>query len=302
MGEGFRSGFVALLGRPNAGKSTLVNQMVGLEVSIATRKPQTTRHRILGIADGDGHQIVFVDTPGIHRARKNSPPALSRRLNKTAIAGAAGVDVALLLLTCGGWRDSDRRALQAAKESGAPVVLGINKIDRLRDKAQLLPLIEQSVRLFSFAEVVPLSALKRDNLERLRAVLVRQLPAAPRGFPRGQTSDRGRRFMAAEFLREQLINHLGQELPHVVAVEVRRCVEEGGALAVDAVVWVEKAGQKPIVLGKNGARIKSAGVRARKKMERRFGSHVRLNTWVKVKKNWTDDERALRSLGYAEHG
>lgn len=302
MGEDFRSGFVALLGRPNAGKSTLVNQMVGAEVSIATRKPQTTRHRILGIADGDRHQIVFVDTPGIHCARKNSPPALSRHLNKTAAAGAAGVDVVLLLLTIGGWRDSDRRALQAAKESGAPVVLGINKIDRLRDKAQLLPLMGRSAELFSFAEVVPLSALKRANLERLRQALVRHLPAAPPGFPRGQASDRGRRFMAAEFLRQQLINHLGQELPHVVAVEVQRCAERGGVVAVDALVWVEKAGQKPIVLGKNGARIKSAGVRARKKMERHFGARVRLNTWVKVKKNWTDDERALRSLGYAEPG
>ena len=279
----FRSGFVALLGRPNVGKSTLVNRLVGAEVSIATRKPQTTRSRILGIANGDACQLVFVDTPGIHHPVKATPA--SRRMNKTASAGAEGVDVVLLVITCEGWRDDDERVLAVAQQAGAPVILVINKIDRLKDKSRLLPLIEAAAARHPFAEVVPLSALNGHNLERLQPLLLERMPVAPRNFPGDCNSDRTRRFIASELLREQLFHHLGQELPYVVEVEIRSLSEDSGRVSVDALVWVNKRSQQPIVVGRGGERIKSIGTRARKKMELQFNAPVYLSTRVKVRED-----------------
>lgn len=297
MTSSHRSGFVTLIGRPNAGKSTLLNVLVGQKVSITSRRPQTTRHRILGIKTTANAQIVYVDTPGVHQGGKR---AIHQYMNRTAAGSIEGVDCIALVITTQGWRDEDEAALALARKQGAPVILVINKIDWLEDKAALLPLIEASRTKADFADIVPVSALKRVNIEDLERTLLRYLPEQPPLFPEEQVSDRSDRFMAAELVREQVFHSLGEELPYACSVEIEQFKQEKKRLRIDAVIWVEKEGQKGILIGKDGQRLKLIGQKARLEMERVFGTKVFLGLWVKVKEGWSDDARALKSLGYTE--
>ena len=291
-------GYVALIGSPNVGKSTLLNQLVGQKISIISRRPQTTRHRILGICSQPDYQLVFVDTPGIHSDQKKS---LNRVINRTAITSMTDVDLIIFMIDQKGWTVEMRDAFEKAKSKSTPIMLFINKIDKLKNKAELLPLIERSSKLHSFVDIVPVSALKMKDREGLLNLIARHLPPGPPGFPEEQITDRSQRFMASEFVREQTFLALGQELPYSIAVEISKFQEgDNGVLNIDAVIWVEKTSQKSIVIGREGQQLKLLGSRARVQMEKAFVQKVYLNLWVKVKKGWGDQENLLRSLGYSE--
>ncbi|WP_435103766.1 GTPase Era [Arhodomonas sp. AD133] len=292
-----RSGFVALVGRPNAGKSTLLNALLGQKVSIVTRKPQTTRHRIIGVHHRDGAQIVYVDTPGLHRA---AGTAMNRYLNEAASQALADVDVVVVVVDATRWTEDDDLVLKRLAGRSAPVILAVNKVDRVKEKSRLLPLIERLTTRHDFAAVVPVSARRGTNLEALEGEITSRLPEGPALFPEDQVTDRSERFMAAELVREQLMTALGQELPYATTVEIEAFEEEGRLRRIAAVVWVERAGQKKIVIGEGGRRLKHVGRAAREEMERLFDARVYLKLWVKVREGWSDDERALRSLGYGE--
>lgn len=292
-----RSGFVGLVGRPNVGKSTLLNALLGQKVSIVTRKPQTTRHRILGIHNLPGAQIAYVDTPGLHRGKRS---AMNRYLNEAAASALADVDALVFVVDGGRWTEEDDAVLERLRQVPSPVVLVINKVDRLRDKRRLLPLIERLGALHDFAAVVPLSAERADNLLALEEELLKLLPEGPALFPRDQVTDRGERFMAAELVREQLMAALGEELPYASTVEIEAFEQAGRLRRIAAVIWVERPGQRRIVIGEGGKRIKHVGRAARQEMERLFDGRVYLQLWVKVREGWSDDERILRTLGYDE--
>ena len=294
----YRAGHVAVIGRPNVGKSTLINGLVGSKVSITSDRPQTTRHRMLGIASFDGRgQIALVDTPGIHGAQNR---AMSRVLNRAARGALEGVDAALLVVEAGRWDDEDAMALAALKAAKVPVVLVVNKIDRLREKKDLLPYLSQVSEGRDFAAVHPLSALKRQGLEALVETLLPLLPEQPALYAEDDVTDRSMRFLAAEFVREQLMRQLGAELPYACAVEIEKFEEDGAMFRIGAVIWVERESQKAIVIGKGGARLRSIGTKAREQMERLFDRKVFLETWVRVRQGWSNDEAALRALGYGE--
>lgn len=298
----YRSGHVAVIGRPNVGKSTLINGLVGTKVSITSDRPQTTRHRMLGIASFDGRgQVALVDTPGIHGAQNK---AMSRVLNRAARGALEGVDAALLVVEAGRWDDEDQMALDALKEAKVPVVLVVNKVDRLREKADLLPYLAQVGEGREFAAVHPLSALKRQGLESLVDTVLPLLPEQPALYDEDDVTDRSMRFLAAEFIREQLMRQLGAELPYSSAVEIERFEEEegkgGGMFRIGAVIWVERESQKAIVIGKGGERLRKIGTKAREQMEKLFDRKVFLETWVRVRQGWSNDEAALRALGYGE--
>ena len=297
MSAEYRSGMVALIGRPNVGKSTLLNRLVGHKVSITSQRPQTTRQRILGIHSTDSAQIVYVDTPGMHTEEKKQ---LNRYMNRAAAGSVLGVDCIVLVISAKGWQDEDEAVLRVLKQQAQPVILVINKIDYLKEKAQLLPLIEHSQQHipFAFAEIIPLSALSGDNVAQLESTLLRYLPQQPPLFPEDQVSDRSERFLAAELVREQVFRSIGQEVPYSVAVGIEQFKHEGKLLRIQAVIWVEKEGQKAIIIGNQGQRLKSIGSRARKEMEALYGNKVFLGLWVKVRENWTDSARALHSLGF----
>ncbi|MFC7301635.1 GTPase Era [Cognatiluteimonas weifangensis] len=299
----FRAGQVAVLGRPNVGKSTLVNALVGAKVSIVSSRPQTTRHRLLGIASFPHGQLLLVDTPGIHREQgKASSSAMHRWMNRAARGALEGVDAALLVIEAGRWDDEDALAHDALREAGVPVVLAVNQVDRIKDKAALLPFLAQVSAGRDFAAVHPVSALKRKGLEALVDDLLRLMPEQPALYAEDEITDRSQRFLAGELVREQLMRQLGAELPYATTVEIEQFVEEPGKhgplLRIGAVVWVERDGQKAIVIGKGGARLREIGSRAREQMERLFGCKVFLQTWVRVREGWSDDEAALRTLGY----
>jgi len=293
----YRSGFVVLLGRPNVGKSTLVNALVGSKVSIAARRPQTTRHRILGIRSRDQGQIAFVDTPGLSAAKGKG---LTGRLGRVTLASLEGVDAVLLVITASGWTEEDERALNVARRAGVPMVLAVNMVDRLPERRRLLPLIDESQRRADFAAIVPVSALTGHNLDALAAELLKLLPEGPQLFPEDQVTDRDERFRAAELVREKLVSQLGEELPYVTAVTIENLDRSRTAVHVSAVIWVEKPSQKGIVIGRGGQRLKRIGQEARQDLEAWLGAHVRLDIWVKVRENWTDSEAALQAFGYAE--
>lgn len=298
MTERFRSGLIAIIGRPNVGKSTLLNRLVGEKVSITSPRTQTTRHRILGIKTNAQAQLVFVDTPGLQVQQKT---VMNQYMNKAARASLEGVDCVLLLITARGWQPGDFYPLQfVARESAPPIILVINKIDALADRSKLLPLIEESAAKAAFADIVPVSARSGDNVDDLEKAIIRLLPEQAAAFPPEQLTDRGDRFMAAELVREQIFRGYGQEVPYSAAVEIERFKHEKKLLRVEAAIWVEKEGQKAILIGKNGERLKDIGQRARIAMEKRFGVKVYLGLWVKVREGWSDDLRALRSLGYME--
>ena len=294
---GFRAGTVAVVGRPNVGKSTLVNALVGFRVSIVSRRPQTTRHRILGISTEEDGQIVFADTPGLHAAGKR---AINRYMNRAASGALLGVDLALLVVEAAGWREDDTRALDAVRETGVPCALVINKVDRIKDKASLLPLIAELAGKHDFAAVFPVSAERGVGLVDLRRGVLALLPEREALFAADEITDRSERFLAAELIREQLMRQLGDELPYATTVEIEAYREEGRLLRVHAVIWVERDGQKAIVIGAGGAQMRAIGKAARLAMEKLLDRKVFLQLWCKVRENWSDDESSLRRFGYSD--
>lgn len=293
----FRSGLVALIGRPNVGKSTLLNRLVGSKVSITSHRPQTTRNRILGIKTSDDAQAVYVDTPGLN---KGSGQRINRYMSRVAAGSIEGVDCVTLLISAGGWRPEDDLGLALVTKAAMPTILIINKIDTLKDRARLLPLIEQSQLKHTFAEIVPISARTGANLSDLEQAIKRYLPVQPPIYPIERVTDRSDRFLAAELVREQVFSGFGQEVPYATTVQIEQFARAKGMLRVEAIIWVEKEGQKPILIGKDGSRLKAIGTRARLAMQKLFGSKIHLSLWVKVREGWSDDARALRSFGYTE--
>ena len=307
MADGFKTGYVAIVGRPNVGKSTLMNHLLGQKLSITSRKPQTTRHRIHGILSNDEMQAVFVDTPGIHR---NEVRAINERMNKAAVSALVDVDLVLFVVDSDQWRDDDLLVLQKLGDTNLTVVLVINKADTLKDKGSVLPLMETFNDSFDFADIVPVSALKNQNLDRLQEVIASHLPVAAPIYDTEQITDRSERFLASEIIREKIMRSAGDEVPYDLTVQIDGFKDEAAHIDpktgrprkactfIDATIYVERSGQKAIVIGDKGQRIKQVGMDARKDMEQLFDKKIMLTLWVKVKRGWSDDERALTSLGY----
>ena len=290
----FRSGFITLLGKPNVGKSTLLNKVIGRKVSITSDKPQTTRHRILGIQTQKNHQFIFVDTPGLH---ESSGKTINRIITRTTRSSVEGVDVIVLMITYHGWGEKDRFLLDLLRDVSIPVVLAINKIDKIGNKERLLPLIDESSKRMNFSAMIPVSASSGTNIRELLTVLGDMLPAGPMCFPEDQLTDRSAEFMISELIREQVFRLLGQELPYETAVHIAR-IEEEYPLRIEAHIWVERESQKGIVVGRQGQRIKEISTRARKSIEQYLGKHVYLDLLVKVRKGWADNQADLNALGY----
>jgi GTP-binding protein Era len=290
----FRTGYLAIVGRPNVGKSTLTNRLVGAKVSITSRKAQTTRHRIHGVLTTDDCQFIFVDTPGFQTKHRN---ALNRLMNRSVTQTLADVDVVLFMVEAGKW-GSGEKDLVGLLPKDRPVLLVVNKVDRLADRAAVLPFLEKASTEFPFADIVPISAERGENLDELLKTAAKHLPELPPVFGPDDITDRSERFLAAELLREKLFRNLGEELPYGMAVEIEKFEQEGELRRIHAAVVVDKAAHKAIVIGKAGERLKRISTDARKDMETLFGGKVWLETWVKVKSGWADDERALKSLGY----
>jgi len=292
----FRCGFVAVVGRPNVGKSTLVNALVGRKVSIVTSRPQTTRQRVVGVANSPAAQLLFVDTPGMHRRERTE---LNKLMNRSAQASLTDADVVLAVVEAGRWTEEDDDVLERALASGRPVLLALNKVDRIRPREALLPMLQEAAARAEFAAVVPISAERGENLERLRQLLEQAVPEGPALYPQEQWSNRDERFHIGEIVREKLMRRLREELPYGLAVEVERLAEsEQGRLEVGAVIWVEREAHKAIVIGKGGEMLKAAGRAARLEMKARFNRPVHLELWVKVREHWSDRESDLRRLGY----
>lgn len=291
----FHSGFVALAGRPNVGKSTLLNALLGQKISIVTPRPQTTRHRLIGIANLPGGQIAFVDTPGLHHGQTR---ALNRAMNRTAAAALLDADLAVLVVEALKWTDEDDLALRRVKESGRPALAVINKVDKVQPRERLLPYLAKLATRHAFIALVPVSAQKGRNLDDLRATILKALPAGPALFPADQLTDRSERFRVAETIREKLTLELVEELPYGIAVEVESLAENAdGQVEVSAVIWVDRSGQKPIVIGAGGERLKRIGRAARVELNKLLGKRFHLTLWVKVREDWADDARALAQLG-----
>jgi GTP-binding protein Era len=288
-----RCGYIALIGRPNAGKSTLLNRILGEKLCITSRKPQTTRHKILGIKTEGPVQAIYVDTPGIHKTLKTG---LNRQMNRTASNALQDVDVIIWLVDASRWTSDDDWVLEKVKRARCPVILALNKVDRIKEKADLLPKLEALSAHMSFAEIVPVSGKTGVNVEALEAAVEKLLPASPHFFPDDQITDRSERFLIAEMIREKLMRGLGQEVPYSTLVEIEQFKKEGNLWRISALIWVERSGQKAILIGANGEQLKEIGRLARLDMEKRFEHKVFLQLWVKVKSGWSDDERALRSL------
>jgi len=290
-------GYIAIVGRPNVGKSTLLNHLLEQKISITSRKPQTTRHRILGINSDATHQCLFVDTPGLN-AQFNK--ALNKVMNDTVLNVIRDVDVVLFVVERFIWNEADQYVLDALSQSKVPVLLVINKIDLVQDKTALLPHIESLASKRDFAEIIPVSALGGHNLDTIDRLVKGLLPQGPFLFPEDQITDRSSRFLAAEIIREKVTRQLGDELPYEVTVEIEKFETVKSVLHIHGLILVDKKGQKRIVIGKDGERLKQIGSAAREDMETSFQSKVMLNLWVKVKSGWADDDRALASLGYVE--
>ena len=299
MNDEFRSGHVAIVGRANVGKSTLLNRIVGAKVSITSRRPQTTRHRIVGIRTDVDAQLVFIDTPGLHETHGSY---LNRLITKTARTSLQDVDVVVWVITAGGWRPEDKALLDLLHVHPGPMLLAINKIDRIGRREKLLPIIDESRRMHDFAAIVPISAQRGTHVEELVRAIKACLPCREPDYPLDQLTDRGSRFAASELLREQLFRHVGQEVPYASAVEIERFDDTRKVIRVEAVIWVDKPGHKAIVIGGGGEQIKKIAAAARRQMEVRFGRRVFLEVWVKVRRGWADDAGALRALGYLEDG
>lgn len=293
----FRCGFVAILGRPNVGKSTLANALLGIKLSITSRRAQTTRDRIMGIRTRDDGQIVLLDTPGLHRSRGR---ALNRHMNRAATGAVEGADLAVMVVEALKWTPDDDAVLTHLTGSGVPLLLAINKVDLVPDKARLLPYLSQAAARADFVSVVPISARRQRDAERLADLILANLPVGERIFPDDQYTDRSERFLCAEIVREKLIRLLGQEVPHRLAVEIETFEQRTSDTRIAARIWVESRGQKAIVIGRGGERLKRVGTEARHDIERLLGVHVHLDLWVKVRSGWSDDEKFLGELGYRE--
>lgn len=294
MTQEFRCGTLAIVGQPNVGKSTLLNQLVGQKVSITSKKPQTTRHKVTGILTTNEAQFVFVDTPGFQTRHGG---ALNRTMNRNVTQALAEVDVILCVVEAGRCGPADRAIFKLLPKE-QPVLLVINKIDQLADKTQLLPFINQIKDVFNFVEILPLSAMTGKGADELLSTAQRYLPAQPAYFDEDEITDRSERFLASELLREKLFRSLGDELPYGMAVEIERFEQEGNLRRIFAAIIVDRAQHKAIVIGKGGEKLKTMSSDARRDMEQLFGGKVYLEVWVKVKSGWADDERALKSLGY----
>ncbi len=297
-----RCGYVAIVGRPNVGKSTLLNHMLGQKISITSRKPQTTRHQVLGIKTEDAVQTVFVDTPGLHKGAKK---AINRYMNRAASSAIKDVDVVVMVVDRTAWTDEDEWVLEqvsavSGSEAWVPVILAVNKVDLLEDKGTLLPHLQFLSEKANFKAILPISALNKHNIDELQSTIEAELPESVHFFPEDQVTDRSQRFMAAEMVREKIMRQLGDEIPYAITVEIEEFKQQDAVLHISALILVERDGQKRIIIGKGGSRLKSIGAEARRDMEDLFESKVMLKLWVKVKSGWSDDDRALRSLGYEE--
>jgi GTP-binding protein Era len=305
----FRSGFVAIVGRPNVGKSTLMNHLLGQKLSITSRKPQTTRHKIVGIDSREKSQAVFVDTPGMH---KKEVRAINKMMNRAAHSALRDVNLVLFVVDAQKWTQNDELVLEKLKNAEMPVILVINKLDTLENKNQALPLIQERAKLMNFAEIVPVSALRGANLEHLRNTIEQYLPFQPPLYSLDQITDRSERFLASEIIREKIMRQLGEELPYDLTVQIESFRTEDSVIHektgklkpactyIDATIFVDRAGQKAIVIGEKGTKLKKIGMDARTDMEKMFEQKIMLTLWVKVKGGWSDDERALKSLGYSD--
>lgn len=293
-GEDFRSGFVAVAGRPNVGKSTLVNALVGDRIAIVSRRPQTTRRCVLGVVNRPGAQIVLVDSPGLHDSAGRT---LNRALNAGARRAVVDADLVILVVEASGWRDDDERALRIVRDSGRPVVLVINKIDRVRPRDRVLPLIAEHSARHEFAAVIPVSARRKENLDEIIDVLVPMLPPSPQLFPPEQITDQGAAERASETVREALIERLGAELPYATYVSIERWEVAGDCLHIDAVIWVARESQKGIVIGAGARMVKAIGTAARTVLEQDLGCRIMLNLRVKVRSGWSENRQLLNEIG-----
>ncbi|OCG20540.1 MULTISPECIES: GTPase Era [unclassified Gilliamella] len=292
-------GFVAIIGRPNVGKSTLLNQLLGQKVSITSRKAQTTRHRIVGIDTQNNDQIIYIDTPGLHIEEKR---AINRLMNRAASSSIGDVELVIFVVEGTHWNDDDEMVANKLKDCKSPVLLVINKIDNVTDKTQLLPHIQTISQKINFLDVVPISAEKGEGVDIIKNIVKKHLPKGEHHFPEDYITDRSQRFMASEIIREKLMRFLGDELPYSVTVEIEqfKVDERNGMYRINGLILVERDGQKKMVIGNKGEKIKKIGIEARKDMQSFFDNKVHLELWVKVKAGWADDERALRSLGYSD--
>ncbi|GAA4897305.1 GTPase Era [Ferrimonas pelagia] len=293
-------GFVAIVGRPNVGKSTLLNRILGQKVSITSRKPQTTRHRIMGIHTEGSHQTIFVDTPGLHKEEKRT---INRLMNRAAASSIGDVEMVVMMVEGTKWTEDDQMVLNKIKRGsgGRKTILVVNKIDQVKDRAELMPHLQWLQSQFDFDAIIPMSAGKGDDPQTIVKMAQELLPECIHYFPEDYVTDRSSRFMAAEILREKLIRFLGDELPYSLNVEIEQfAMDEKGTYHINALILVEREGQKRMVIGNKGEKIKTIGQQARLDMQEMFDTKVYLETWVKVKSGWADDERALRSLGYGD--
>lgn len=293
---GFRSGFVAIVGRPNVGKSTLLNRILLQKISITSHKPQTTRHQILGIKTTDHSQAVYIDTPGLHSQSKRE---MNRLMNRAADSAVSDVDVVIFVVDALKWQSDDEYALTRLPKN-TPIILVVNKIDKVKDKVLLLPKLQAYSEHHKYHSVIPISAKNGESVEVLESMIEGLLPVAQPLFPEDQITDRSERFLTAEIIREKLMRGLGQEIPYEVTVEIENFKCENGIYNVDAVIWVSRKGQKGIIIGRGGQGLKRIGEKARVDIERMMQAKVFLQLWVKVKEGWSDDLRALQSLGYRE--
>ncbi|MDN3526132.1 GTPase Era [Halomonas sabkhae] len=291
-------GFVAIMGRPNVGKSTLMNHILGQKISITSRRPQTTRHQVMGIKTEGDAQFIYVDTPGIHTLEKDRDKAINRFMNQAATQALRDVDCVVFIIDRTRWTPEDQVVLERLATVKAPVILAVNKVDRINDKSTLLPWLEEVSGRREFAAIVPVAAKHGTNVAELEAEVAKHLPESVHFFPDDQITDRSLRFMAAELVREKIMRQLGDELPYQMTVEIEEFREESEITHISALIMVERQGQKKILIGDRGERIKNIGRDARLEMERVVGTKVMLNLWVKVKRGWSDDDRALKSLGY----
>jgi len=291
----FRCGYITIVGRPNVGKSTLLNSLLDQKLSITSRKPQTTRWHILGIKSEKNHQAIYIDTPGLLDNKNN---ALTRHMRKEVLNSLDRVDVVVFVIESLIWTKEDEFVLELLGNLQTPVILAINKIDKIRNKVKLLPFMEMVSKTGKFVDVIPMSASKRINMQELEQSVFSRLPRAAAEYPEEQITDRNERFYAGEFIREKLMRQLGDEIPYRMAVTVDEFSLKNKLLYINAVIWVEKEGQKRIIIGKDGIVLKKAGTSARKDMEAMFGHRVHLQTRVKVKKKWTDDMKAVKQFGY----
>ncbi|MBO8087522.1 MAG: GTPase Era [Marichromatium sp.] len=292
-----RCGTVAIVGRPNVGKSTLLNRILGQKLAITSHKAQTTRHSILGVKSRAEGQILFVDTPGIHRRGES---ALNRYLNRTARAALADTDLILFVVEALRWTEEDEQALAAVARAGVECIAVINKVDRVEDKEALLPFLQTLGERHTFRELFPVSAARGSQVEALEQAVLAALPEGEPIFPEDQLTDRSERFFAAELLREQLTQRYGEELPYRTTVEIERFEAVDGRYMINALIWVERPGQKAIIIGKQGESLKATATQARLEMQKLFDCPVHLEVWVKIKKSWSSDEAALARLGYSE--